>query len=119
VLMLVAMAVAATAPSQATLPIAAGLFLLGLAWCGMFVTGSGLLTEAVDEPLRPAAQSLSDTSMWIASAVAVGAAGWIIDVGGFATLAGICGLATIPVVVIGLRLSLRRASDRTTTVVDA
>jgi MFS family permease len=105
VLMLSALATLGLASPDATTQLGVGLFLLGLAWCGMFVVGSGLLTESIDPAARPAAQGLTDTAMWIFSAVAVGAAGWIIQVGGFGWLAGVCAVLVVPVLVLGGMLS--------------
>jgi MFS family permease len=70
VLLLVAAALAGTAPPGAALQLGAGLLLLWLGWsCGL-IAGSTLVTESVGPALRPTAQGGTDLLMGLSAAVA-------------------------------------------------
>ncbi|MFF3309609.1 MFS transporter [Streptomyces sp. NPDC002952] len=55
-----------------------GLFLLGLGWSAGMVAGSALLTDSVPQPVRAAAQGLSDLLMNAAAGIGGAAAGLVI-----------------------------------------
>jgi MFS family permease len=100
VLLLLASAVAGTAPPGAALQLGAGLFLLGLGWsCGL-VAGSTLVTESVPAPLRPTAQGATDLLMGLGAAVAGAAGGPLLAVGGFGLVAGVAALLVVPLAVV-------------------
>jgi MFS family permease len=100
--MLAALAVAGPASSDDVTRLTCGLFLLGIAWCGMFVIGSSLLTESVPDESRVAAQGLTDTFIWVCSGCAVAVAGWIMAAGGYAWLSAAGALLTVGVAAFGL-----------------
>ncbi|MDT7786082.1 MAG: hypothetical protein QOF58_4501 [Pseudonocardiales bacterium] len=103
VIMLVSLVVAGTAPGHAPVRLGIALFLLGLGWCGMFITGSALLTDTVGTDARPAAQGLSDVVMWTGSAVAAAGAGAVHEWLGFSRLAVLCGVLVLVPLVLGVR----------------
>lgn len=95
------------APGDA-MQLAVALFLLGFGWCGMFVTGSALLSDSVPADARPAVQGLSDAVMWVGSAVAAAGAGWVVDVGGYPWLNACAGVLVVPCLVFGARVLAQR-----------
>jgi MFS family permease len=70
-------------PSAFTL----GLVLLGTGWSFALIAGSALLTEAVAEPERPAAQGVSDLAMNLAGGAAGIASGVTVGLAGFEVMA--------------------------------
>jgi MFS family permease len=80
-----------------------GLFLLGLGWSGTMVAGSTLLSESVDVAVRPAAQGLNDVVMGLGGASAAALSGPVVQLWGYPTLPLISALATVPLLVLGLR----------------
>ncbi|MET9628344.1 MFS transporter [Lentzea sp. NPDC006480] len=103
VVMLAALVVGGTAPAHEHVRLGVALFLLGLGWCGMFVTGSALLTDSVEVDARPAAQGLSDVVMWTGSAIAAAGAGTVHEWYGFGWLNVLCGVLVLPALVLGVR----------------
>ena len=99
-LLLTAAALAGTAPSGAALQLGAGLLLLGLGWsCGL-IAGSTLVTEAVDEGRRPAAQGGTDLLMGLGAALAGVAGGPLLAVGGYGLVATVSAALVVPLVVV-------------------
>jgi MFS family permease len=106
-LLLVAAALAGTAPPGAALQLGAGLFLLGLGWsCGL-VSGSTLVTEAVGADLRPAAQGGTDLLMGLGAALAGVVGGPLLAVGGFGLVSAVSAVLVLPLAVVWV-LTLRR-----------
>jgi MFS family permease len=62
------------------------LFLLGIAWSQMFITGSAMLTESIDVPSRPAAQGVLDVAIWTVTGLTQTGAGWMIGAFGYPAL---------------------------------
>ncbi|MGW6458087.1 MFS transporter [Streptomyces sp. NPDC055078] len=85
---------------------AAGLFVLGLGWSAGVVSGSALLTDAVPQPARAAAQGLSDMVMNAAAGIGGVFAGLIVAQAGYGWLnvAGACLL--IPMAGLAMRRAI-------------
>jgi MFS family permease len=83
--------------------LALGLFVLGLGWSATMIAGSTLLSESVSPELRTSAQGLSDLTMGLAGASAGALSGVIVHMWGFAALAFVAALATIPFMVLAIR----------------
>jgi MFS family permease len=95
-LLLTAAVVAGTAAPGAALQLGVGLFLLGLGWsCGL-VAGSTMVTEAVGDDLRPAAQGGTDLLMGLGAALAGAVGGPLLALGGFGLVAVISGALVLP-----------------------
>jgi MFS family permease len=102
VLLLAAAALAGTAAPHDSVQLGVGLFLLGLGWsCGL-IAGSTLVTEAVPVEQRPTAQGGTDLLMGLGAAVAGGAGGPLLAVGGFGLVAGVSAALVLPLAVIWL-----------------
>jgi hypothetical protein len=86
-----------------TVRLSVGLFLLGLGWSATMVAGSTLLSESVDAGVRPAAQGLNDLVMGLAGASAGALSGFVVYLGGYATLALLSAIATLPLLALALR----------------
>jgi MFS family permease len=99
-LLLTAAALAGTAPSGAALQLGAGLLLLGLGWSFGLIAGSTLVTEAVGEGLRPAAQGGTDLLMGLGAALA-GVA--LLAVGGYGLVATVSAALVVPLLVVWAR----------------
>jgi MFS family permease len=107
VLLLVAAALAGTAPPGAALQLGAGLLLLGLGWsCGL-IAGSTLVTESVGPALRPTAQGGTDLLMGLSAAVAGLAGGPLLAVGGFPLVSAVSAALVVPLAVVWVRGSGR------------
>jgi MFS family permease len=102
VLLLAACAIAGTAGHETT-RLALGLTLLGLGWSGTMVAGSTLLSESVTAEIRPSAQGLSDVIMGLAGASAGALSGFAMDGGGYALVAGLAAIGTIPLALLAAR----------------
>ncbi|WP_196073383.1 MFS transporter [Nakamurella alba] len=76
------------------------LFLLGLAWSVVTVSGASLLSGAVDPHVRPLVQGTTDTSMNAAAAIGAGAAGLIAAGIGFNALALVAVVLVVPPIVV-------------------
>ena len=102
-LLLVAAAVAGTAPPGAALQLGVGLFLLGLGWsCGL-IAGSTLVTESVGPELRPTAQGGTDLLMGLGAALAGVVGGPLLALGGFALVSAVSAALVLPLVVVWAR----------------
>ncbi|WP_186762684.1 MFS transporter [Lentzea tibetensis] len=108
VVMGLSLVIGGTAAPGDAVRLAVALFLLGFGWCGMFVTGSALLSDSVPADARPAVQGLSDAVMWVGSAVAAAGAGWVVDVGGYPWLNACSGVLLVPCLVFGARVVAQR-----------
>ncbi|MEU5692677.1 MFS transporter [Actinosynnema sp. NPDC020468] len=108
-LLVAASGVAGMAQSHDAPQLAVGLALLGLGWSAGLVSGSALLTESVAVADRPAAQGLSDLCMNIGGAAGGVVAGIVVTGWSYATLALIVGFTALPLLVVCLFASLRRA----------
>jgi MFS family permease len=106
-LLVLACAVAGSAGHESP-QLAAGLVLLGLGWSASVVAGSTLLTESIPVELRPSTQGLSDLTMGLAGASAGALSGVVVGWAGYATLALLAGLATLPLAAATLRTANRR-----------
>ncbi|WP_411111212.1 MFS transporter [Streptomyces sp. c-19] len=89
--------------------IALGLFVLGLGWSAGLVSGSALLTDSVPQAARAAVQGLSDFIMNTAAGVGGLAAGLIVAKAGYGPLNAIAACLLLPMAVLALRGSLRKA----------
>lgn len=82
------------------------LFLLGVGWSCTFVSGSTLLTGAIQTDERPATQGLADVVMGLAGAGGGAVAGIVVGAYGFSTLAlatALAAVATVAVAATGRR----------------
>jgi MFS family permease len=106
VLLLVAAALAGTAPPDAAVQLGVGLLLLGLGWsCGL-IAGSTLVTESVGPDLRPTAQGGTDLLMGLGAALAGVVGGPLLAAGGFGLVTGVSAALVLPLVFVwadGLR----------------
>ena len=102
-LLLVAAAIAGTAPPGAALQLGVGLFLLGLGWsCGL-IAGSTLVTESVGPELRPTAQGGTDLLMGLGAALAGVVGGPLLALGGFGLVSAVSAALVLPLVVVWAR----------------
>lgn len=88
--------------------LAVSLFLLGVGWSGTFVSGSTLITGAVEVHDRPATQGVSDLIMGLAGGGAGACSGVILQVGGYHALALIGAFVAAAIVPAVLVLRVRR-----------
>jgi MFS family permease len=84
----------------------AGLFVLGLGWSAGLVSGSALLTDAVPQPARAAAQGLSDLTMNTAAGIGGAVAGLVVAQASYAWLNLAAAVLLLPLA--GLALFTRR-----------
>jgi MFS family permease len=106
-LLLAAAALAGTAPPGAAVQLGVGLLLLGLGWsCGL-IAGSTLVTEAVGEGQRPAAQGGTDLLMGLGAAVAGVAGGPLLAFGGYGLVALVSAALVVPLLVVWVRTGER------------
>ncbi|MEV0455954.1 MFS transporter [Catellatospora methionotrophica] len=103
-LLVIACAVAATAGHDTAL-LTAALLMLGLGWSGTMVAGSTLFTASLPAGVKPRAQGLSDLVTGLAGASAGVLSGIVVELSGYAVLALLAGLATVPLVALALRPS--------------
>jgi MFS family permease len=102
-LLLVAAALAGTAPPGAAFQLGAGLFLLGLGWsCGL-IAGSTLVTESVGPDLRPTAQGGTDLLMGLGAALAGVVGGPLLALGGFGLVSAVSAALVVPLAAVWLR----------------
>jgi MFS family permease len=83
----------------------AALFLLGVGWSCTLVSGSTLLTAAVETDERPATQGLADVFMGLAGAGGGATAGVIVGTLGYSWLAGTASLVALVIVAIAATTS--------------
>ncbi|MER5976637.1 MFS transporter [Streptomyces sp. NPDC001857] len=90
---------------------AAGLFVLGLGWSAGLVSGSALLTDAVPQPARAAAQGLSDLVMNASAGIGGAVAGLVVARAsyGWLNLAAACLLLPLAALALFTRGTVRRA----------
>ncbi|WP_427151770.1 MFS transporter [Streptomyces sp. TRM70308] len=81
---------------------AVGLFLLGLGWSAGLVAGSALLTDAVPQAARAAAQGLSDLSMNAAAGLGGALAGLIVAQAGYGWLNAAAAALLLPLAALAL-----------------
>ncbi|MFG3087503.1 MFS transporter [Streptomyces antibioticus] len=93
---------------------AAGLFVLGLGWSAGLVSGSALLTDAVPQSARAAAQGLSDLTMNTSAGVGGAIAGLVVAKASYAwlNLAAACLLVPLVALVLFTRGGLTRRGAR-------
>ncbi|MEU4045209.1 MFS transporter [Streptomyces antibioticus] len=93
---------------------AAGLFVLGLGWSAGLVSGSALLTDAVPQSARAAAQGLSDLTMNTSAGVGGAIAGLVVAKASYAwlNLAAACLLVPLAALVLFTRGGLTRRGAR-------
>lgn len=114
-IVLASVALAGTAPADATVILVIALFLLGLGWNFAFIGGSAILTEglAIDERLR--LQGAVDASVWLSGAAASLSSGIILAVAGFPFLNALgAALLVIPVAVFVRHRSVFRQTSAAT-----
>jgi MFS family permease len=114
-IVLASVALAGTAPADATVILVIALFLLGLGWNFAFIGGSAILTEglAIDERLR--LQGAVDASVWLSGAAASLSSGIILAVAGFPFLNALgAALLVIPVAVFVRHRSVFRQPSAAT-----
>ena len=100
---------ASVSPEGHSSTLLAGLFLLGLGWSCTLVAGSALLTGAVPEQERPAAQGASDLVMALVAGAGGALAGVVVEYAGYRVLA----LGALAVAVaVGLAAALARPRTR-------
>ena len=97
--LLVAVALAGTAPMGASVQIGVGLFLLGVGWSCCTVAGSALLTESTPLEARTDVQGAADLTMNGSAAVAGALAGVVMGALGFAMLNVFAAVLTLGVLV--------------------
>ncbi|SNS91954.1 Predicted arabinose efflux permease, MFS family [Geodermatophilus pulveris] len=114
-LLLAAAALAGTAAPRDAVQLGAGLLLLGLGWsCGL-IAGSTLVTEAVGEGQRPAAQGGSDLLMGLGAALAGVVGGPLLALGGYGLVAVVSAALVVPLLVVWARTGAQtgpRAAQR-------
>ena len=99
VVLLVAVALAGTAPMGASVQIGLGLFLVGVGWSCCTVAGSALLTESTPLEARTDVQGAADLTMNGSAAVAGTLAGVVMGALGFAMLNVFAAVLTLGVLV--------------------
>lgn len=94
--------------------LATALLLLGMGWSGTLVSGSTLITSSLAVHERPATQGVSDLVMGLAGGGAGAAAGVVLQLGGYGTLAMVGAAVSVGVIaaVILLPGGLRDRADR-------
>jgi MFS family permease len=85
------------------------LFLLGVGWSCTLVSGSTLLTAAVETDERPATQGLADVFMGLAGASGGAVAGVVVGSLGYAWLAGASAVVGVVILAIGAAMSTVRS----------
>ena len=91
---------AASAQQDQLVILLPALFLLGIGWNAGFVAGSALLTTGLHGVEAVRLQGIADTITWSAGALASFSSGFLLDVGGYATVGLIgAGLAIVPLAV--------------------
>lgn len=107
-LMMVSLALAGMATGQQHILLLVALWLLGVAWALLLITGSGLFTEHIAPSHRAAAQGVFDGVVWTATAIANAVTGWLLDVAGY-TLLCVGGMVAValPATVVWLRFFAR------------
>ncbi|MFC7243948.1 MFS transporter [Catellatospora aurea] len=103
-LLIAACAVAATAGHDTAL-LTVALLTLGLGWSGTMVAGSTLFTESLPIAVKARAQGLSDLVTGLSGATAGVLSGIVVELSGYAVLALLAALATIPLIALALRPS--------------
>ncbi|MPZ61628.1 MAG: MFS transporter [Propionibacteriales bacterium] len=97
--LLLAVALAGSAPAGHSAVLAVGLFLLGLGWsCGV-VAASSLLVDAVPLIERPGVQGVADLLQGVCAAIAASLGGVVLASWGYSALNGMAGV--LAVVVLG------------------
>lgn len=105
VILLASTIISGTAAADNSTQLGIGLFLLGLGWSCTLIAGSTLLTESISDDIRPNAQGATDLVMNLSGAGGGAIAGIIIATMSYGWL---CGLAAIPVAVLGA-MTIRKA----------
>jgi MFS family permease len=90
-----------------------GLLLIGLGWNAGLIAGSTMLASAVPVDQRPRIEGIGELSMGIAAAIATAAAGPVVGLAGYATLAIAAAAAGAALVPLLLALAQRGAPLRT------
>ncbi|GAA1389773.1 MFS transporter [Catellatospora chokoriensis] len=103
-LLIAACAVAAAAGHDTAL-LTAALLMLGLGWSGTMVAGSTLFTESLPAAVKARAQGLSDLVTGLSGASAGVLSGIVVELSGYAVLALLAALTTIPLIALALRPS--------------
>jgi MFS family permease len=103
VLLLVALAVCASAGPQAVTRLGVGLTVLGLGFSCTLIAGSTLLTEATPPDARPAVQGTADLVMGSAGATAGLLAGVAVGYGSYRLLVSAAAFLVLPLAVASLR----------------
>jgi MFS family permease len=98
-ILLASCAVAGFADAHNSVQLGFGLFLLGLGWSCTLIAGSALLSEAVENDLRPSSQGASDLLMNLMGAGGGAMAGVIIGTLGYGWL---CLFVAVPVLILGI-----------------
>ncbi|MEV4441783.1 MFS transporter [Streptomyces sp. NPDC049577] len=92
--------------------VAAGLFVLGLAWSCATIAGSALLSESVDAAHRSEVQGASDTLMNLVGAAGGALSGGMVALYGYGGLNAAAAVLALPVGALALGFSLRTRSRR-------
>jgi MFS family permease len=98
-ILLASCAVAGFSDAHNSIQLGFGLFLLGLGWSCTLIAGSALLSEAVENELRPSSQGASDLLMNLMGAGGGAMAGVIIGTLGYGWL---CLFVAVPVLILGI-----------------
>ena len=107
-LLVAACAVAGSAGHDST-QLTIGLVLLGLGWSASMVAGSALLSQSVDAEVRTSVQGFSDLVMGLAGASAGALSGVVVHAFGYPALTIAAAIMTVPLVMLALRTTRRRA----------
>jgi MFS family permease len=94
-ILLAACALAAVSADGHSTTLTVALVLLGLGWSCTMVAGSGAVAGSVPVSERAAVQGAADLVMGLSAAVAGALAGVVMDVLGYAVLAGLAGVAAL------------------------
>lgn len=98
--LLVSFVISGSAGGHESTQLLIGLFLLGLGWSATLISGSTLLTESIEQEVRPRVQGAADLTMGIGGALAGITSGIVVGFGSYALL-NILGAGLI-VVLIGV-----------------
>lgn len=92
--------IAGTAAGHESTQLMIGLFLLGLGWSGTLIAGSTLLTESIEQEVRPRVQGAADLTMGIGGAFAGITSGIIVGFGSYTLLNGLAAALIISLIAI-------------------
>lgn len=100
--LLTSFVISGTAAGHESTQLLIGLFLLGLGWSATLIAGSTLLTESIEQEVRPRVQGAADLTMGIGGAFAGITSGIVVGFGSYTLLNGLA--AALIVSLIGIAI---------------